>query len=574
MPCLRLISFLLFFMLCFSCKNEPKSKEKPLVQASQHFSEGKNGMVVSAHPLASQIGLAVLKSGGNAIDAAIAIQFALAVVYPRAGNLGGGGFAVVHTADGKNDALDFREKAPIKASKNMYLDADGDVIARLSVDGHLAVAVPGTVHGLFTLKSKYGSDITMDSLIQPAIELAKFGFNISKSEAERLNKYQQDFASYNDTTCAFIREKWNENDKLVQTDLAQSLSRIQQDGVDGFYKGKTAELLLKEINTNQGILSQEDLDKYTSVWRTPININYKDYQINAMSLPSSGGIVLGQILSMYETLEKEKLDYHSEEYLHLLAEIEKRAYADRADFLGDEDFVEVPIDKLLSKAYLEEKIADFHPDSIKPIDKVFENVNFQDLESYETTHISVVDKTGNAVAMTITLNGNYGSKVVVDGAGFFLNNEMDDFSAKPGTPNIYGLIGSEANAIQAEKRMLSSMTPTIVTDKMGKVRLVLGTPGGSTIITSVLQVILNVLDEGMDIQKAVNMPRFHHQGIPNQILIEKGKFDERIINGLKTKGHAMKTSDRIGIVKAIEYKDGSYYGSGDYRNPDDCSLGY
>ncbi len=570
----KLLFIILICCFTFSCKNDASIINQTNATTHHQSATGTNGMVVSAHPLASKIGIDVLKMGGNAIDACIAVQFALAVVYPRAGNLGGGGFAIIHTKDGQQSALDFREKAPIQATKNMYLDTQGDIIPRLSVDGHLAVGVPGMVDGLYELKEKYGSKIPMESLLQPAITLAKEGFLITEPEAKRLNKYQSDFVKFNDSDCVFIKDQWQAKDRLKQEDLAACLTRIKQQGKAGFYQGQTAEYLLREIKSNNGIISQEDLDKYQSVWREPIIFDYKEHQISSMPLPSSGGVVLAQMLQMLETVETKAQVFHSVEYLHLLAEIEKRAYADRADYLGDLDFVDVPLNKLMSEEYLSQKIMDFHPDSVKPIDKIFENIAFEDLESYETTHISVIDKEGNGVAMTVTLNGNYGSKVVVDGAGFFLNNEMDDFSAKPGTPNIYGLIGSEANAIASEKRMLSSMSPTIVTDKKGEVKLILGSPGGSTIITSVLQVILNVLDHQMTIDEAINQPRFHHQGIPNQVLIEKDKFSDSLITALENKGHKIKTTERIGVVKAIENKQGVYYGSGDYRNPDDCSIGY
>ena len=557
------LTLLLFLLACKPNKINYVANNKAISEKS---------MMVSAHPLATKAGKEIMNKGGNAVDAAIAIQFALSVVCPRAGNLGGGGFLLFQDSLGVTKCLDFREKAPKNSERDMFLDPSGEVIPNASTLGHLAVGVPGSVHGLLSAL-KYGVLKDLKTILAPSIKLAEDGFTISASEAARLNKYKKDFEAVNDKPMPFIKNStWTEGDLLIQTELAETLGRIALNGIEGFYKGETAEFLLKEIKENNGIITQIDLDDYESIWRKPINIKYKDYTVQSMPPPSSGGLVLGQMLTMLSNFELSGEQAPTLADVHLITEIERRAYADRAKFMGDMDFYPVPIDSLLAKDYLFEKTSNFERKKATPSDAEMTG-NFQTLESYETTHTSVIDAAGNAVSVTTTLNANYGSKVYVDGAGFLLNNEMDDFSARPGHPNMYGLIGGEANAIEPEKRMLSSMTPTII-NKNGKVFLVLGTPGGSTIITSVFQVFIYMAEYGMDLESAVEQCRFHHQWLPDKIQVEENCFDQTLLDSLAAYGHNIEKKKSIGKVKAIHRsREGVLTGVGDYRNLDDHAEG-
>jgi gamma-glutamyltranspeptidase/glutathione hydrolase len=535
----------------------------------QKTATGRNGAVVSAHPLASQVGLQILQKGGNAIDAAIATQLALAVVYPGAGNLGGGGFLVGHLADGKQITLDYREKAPGKAGRDMYLNPDGSANLDKSQNGHLAAGVPGTVAGLWQ-SHRYGR-LPFAELVQPAIELAEKGFVITQSEARDLNDNQEAFRKYNTKPTAFVKSTpWKAGDTLRQPELASTLMRIRDRGRNGFYKGKTARLIVKEMKRGNGIISKKDLRAYQAVYREPSVFDYKGYKVITMPLPSSGGVLLPMMMKMTERYPIAEYGFHSLKAVQLMTEIERLAYADRAKFLGDPDFYKVPVKDLVSDAYISERLKLFQPGKAGNSKKIREG-SIQ-IESEETTHLSVYDGEGNAVAVTTTLNGHYGSSTVVGGAGFLLNNEMDDFSVKPGVPNMYGAVGGEANAIVPGKRMLSSMTPTIVL-KNGKPYMVTGTPGGTTITTSVYQTLVNVLEFGLSAQDAVNAPKFHMQWLPDQIYTEPG-FPEELIKELEAMGYTIKKRGPIGRTELILIKeDGSFEAVGDRRG-EDTALGY
>ena len=529
-------------------------------------------MVVSARIEASKIGTDILKKGGNAYDAMIATQFALAVVYPIAGNIGGGGFMVYRNNDGTKGALDFREKAPIGASKNMYLDSLGNVIPTKSEFGALSVGIPGSVAGVFEVYEKFGT-LPFKELVQPAIDLARNGFRVTKKQAISLNSSSKAFEKANSYKTN-LQKEWKKGDLLTQEALTQTLERIRDFGKDGFYKGKTADLLVNYVAELGGIITHEDLEKYTAIWRNPITFQYKDYQITSMTLPASGGICLAQILKSIEPFPLDSIKHNSTQYIQLLTEAERRSYADRAHYLGDIDFVNVPIDSLINQKYIKQRMSSFSWKKATPSSEVSQG-KILGYESNETTHYSIVDQFGNAVAVTTTLNTNYGSKVLVKGAGFFLNNEMDDFSSKPGVPNVYGLMGSKANAIAPEKRMLSSMTPTIV-EKNGKLFMVVGTPGGSTIITSVLQNIIYVVDYKMSMQESVNQPRFHHQWLPDEIKLEPNSFDEKTKKELASLGYSIveKKSTIIGRVDAIlVLPNGKLEGGADKRG-DDAAAGF
>ena len=561
-------SFLLLVsisILLFNCRVAPKTETEPIVKSAT----GKKAMVVSAHPLATKVGVNILKKGGNAVDAAIAVQYALAVVYPRAGNIGGGGFMVIRTKDGKYASLDYREKAPKAGSRDMYLDEKGNVIPGLSRNGHLATGVPGTVDGLFEAHKKYGKLGDFKQLIQPAIDLAANGFALTPLEVDRLNRYKETFEKYNTSKNAFTpKNTWQKGDKLIQKDLANTLILIRDKGRAGFYEGTTADKIVAEMKAGKGIITHEDLQTYRAKWRTPVTGHYKDYKIISMGPPSSGGIALLQLLKMVEPYPLAEYGFQSKEAIHLMAEAERRVYADRTQHLGDSDFYTVPQDSLLDLKYIAKRMQDFAETNATKSDKIAAGNFVIPLESFETTHTSIVDEAGNAVSVTTTLNSNYGSKVVVSGAGFFLNNEMDDFSVKPGVPNQFGLIGNEANAIEPEKRMLSSMTPTII-EKDGALFMVIGSPGGSTIITAVFQVFLNVVEFGMPLDEALFAKRFHHQWLPDNIMYEKGGLNAETIQSLEAMGHSFKEVNYMALVKAIHVlPDKTLNGVGDNRSED------
>ena len=506
-----------------------------------------NGAVVSAHPLASKAGVSVLKKGGNAIDAAIATQLALAVVYPGAGNIGGGGFMIARLQDGRNIALDYREKAPASAGRDMYLDASGNPQMNLSQFGHLASGVPGTVAGLFA-SLKYAK-LPFKVLIEPAIELAEKGFAITENEAKSLNGSKAAFVKYNTIQPVFVKElPWKEGDTLVQKDLAATLKRIRDLGQKGFYEGETAKLIVEEMQRGKGLVTYEDLKNYQAKERPVLSFPYKGYTIVTMPLPSSGGIIIEQTMKMIADKNIAKMGFQSVAAVHLMVEAERRAYADRAAFMGDADFVKVPVKKLTSDEYIKERMNDFDPAKAGSSSTIKEgNVH---PESEETTHLSIIDKYGNAVSITTTLNGGYGSKTVTGGAGFLLNNEMDDFSVKPSVPNMYGAVGAEANAIAPNKRMLSSMTPAIVL-KNGKPYIVLGTPGGTTIPTSVYQTLVNLLEFNLSTTDAVWKPKFHHQWQPDEIFVEKG-FPDAVMDQLKAIGYKITVREQIGRTEVIK----------------------
>ncbi len=534
-----------------------------------------SGMVASAHPEASRVGNGILQKGGSAADAAVAVQFALAVVHPAAGNIGGGGLFVYRSKKGKNYTLDFREKAPSAAFTDMYLDAQGNVVQGLSVTGHLASGVPGSVDGMAQIHKKFGK-LPWAELLQPAIDLAEKGVLLTEREARGLNSIKGTLQKLNPNSIYFIRtdgREWQLGDTLIQQDLGKTLRRIQANGRAGFYEGQTANLLTAEMQKGKGIVSTEDLKNYNSVWRKALVGSYKGYKVVTMPPVSSGGVALLQMMKLVEPYPLGRWGWNSDSTVQVMVEAERRVYADRAKFLGDPDFVKVPVKELTSTDYLRQRWADF--DFNKATEsKNIKGGNIAGYESTETTHFSVVDKDGNAVSITTTLNGSYGSRVVVAGAGFLMNNEMDDFSVKAGVPNMYGLVGSKANAIQPNKRMLSSMTPTIL-EKDGKLHSVYGTPGGSTIITSVFQTILNVVEHNMTMQQAVNSLRFHHQWLPDKTVFEAGGFSENTIKKLQAKGYILEMQkNTIGRMDCILVRpDGSLEGGSDPRG-DDTSVGH
>lgn len=578
--------FKIFFILCsvffFSCNSQ---QDKPKEETHSHGLIADSGMVVSAHPEASKAGADVLKKGGNAVDAAVAVQFALSVVYPNAGNIGGGGFMVVRMNNGEINSLDFREKAPMKATRDMYLDNDGNIVPNLSTQGLLSVGVPGSVDGMVRAHEKYGK-LPWKELLQPAIDLAEQGFSITHRQADEFNSMKKDFIKWNkDYQVSLLKNDtadWKKGDTLIQKELAETLKLIRDYGREGFYSGKTAANIVKEMQQGDGIISFDDLKNYQSVWRTPLVGWYEDYKIISMPPPSSGGIALVQLLNIIENSPLKDWGWNKEKTVHLMVEAEKRVFADRAEYLGDPDFISVPVKQLLDSLYLISRMKDFNPDKATLSSEISAGDLLPSLkgeglgvrsEKEQTTHFSIVDKWKNAVAVTTTLNGSYGTLVFVPGSGFLLNNEMDDFSAKPGVPNAYGLVGADANAIAPGKRMLSSMTPTIM-EKDGKLFMVVGTPGGSTIITSVFQTILNVVEHGMTMQEAVNAKKFHHQWKPDAIYVEKDAVDSLAVFALEKKGHHFVKRNPIGRTDAILIlPNGKSEGGADARG-DDKSAGY
>ena len=548
-----------------------------LVSCGTRTGEGKrpsyeHAAVVTAHPEASAVGLQVLKDGGNAVDAAVAVQFALAVVYPNAGNIGGGGFMVYRSAAGEFASLDFREAAPRAATTDMYLDDEGNPIVELSLRGQLASGVPGSVDGMVKAHERYGQ-LDWPKLLQPAIRLAQEGFAITEMQADELNRRKKDFVHYNPEGTAFVKgTKWMVGDTLVQPELAHTLTLISARGRAGFYEGETADRIVAEMANGNGIISHQDLENYEAKWRDPVASTYRGYRVVSMPPPSSGGIALIAMLKSVEAYPLATWGFQRDSTMRVMIEAERRVYADRATHLGDPDYYDVPRDMLLDSAYSADRMrnVNFHHASFSSDIYAGE---MPQLEHEETTHFSIVDEAGNAVAVTTTINGSYGSQVVVAGAGFLLKNEMDDFSVKPGAPNMFGLTGGDANAIEPGKRMLSSMTPTIL-ERDGRLFMVVGTPGGATIMTSVFQTILNVVDFGMDIQAAVSAPRFHHQWLPDEVATEKDAIRKPVRHALTNTGYKLVNRSAIGRVDAIMVMpDGTLEGGADPRG-DDVAMGY
>lgn len=569
-------NFLLLLLIYFLYSCHPSSRQhtgrvvQPYDYTVQKRIIADSGCVVSAHPLASKVGLDILKEGGNAIDAAIATQLALAVVYPEAGNLGGGGFMVAHLSDGREIALDFRETAPAASHRDMYIDKDGTPRTDKSQAGHLSSGIPGTVAGIFA--SHAYARLPFQLLIQPAIDLAEKGFTLSSSEAAGLNSLQVDLVRHNTLLPVFVKEeRWKEGDTLIQTDLAHTLKRIRENGRAGFYEGETARLIVEEMKRGQGIITYDDLKNYKPVLRQPHVFLYKGYRVAGMPMPSSGGLLLNQMMKMIEKKDIGNMGFHSPEAVQLVVEAKRRAFADRAHYMADADFYKVPVNALSSQVYLDNRMRDYTPGRAGNSTAVQPGIV---TESEETTHLSIMDREGNAVALTTTLNNSYGSYTVVGGAGFLLNDEMDDFSISPGQPNMYGAVGGEANAIVPGKRMLSSMTPTIVL-KDNKPFLVLGTRGGTTIPTSLFQTLVNIIDFGLTTEEAVYRPKFHHQWLPDTIEIEDD-FPSTTRQAMEQMGYHLHVRKKIGRTEIIRVlPDGRLEAVADKREgEDDDAEGY
>lgn len=531
-------------------------------------------VVVTAEKHASQAGKEILKQGGNAVDAAVAVQFALAVTLPRAGNIGGGGFMVIHTSNDENMTLDYREQAPAKAGPDMYI-RDGEYVPELSREGVLAVGVPGVADGMVKALNRYGS-LPLETVIQPAIKLAREGYQLSWIQAQTMNNYVDVLKKYEGSKKYFTqqnKEPFKEGDLFVQKDLAKTLERIAENGREGFYAGPTADMVVKEMEQQDGLITHKDLQDYDSKWRDPVRAQFHGYELLIMPPPSSGSIAIAQILQMLEPYNLKEMGYNSADYVHLVTETMRRSFADRAYFLGDPDYVDIPRQKLLSESYNSQRMESFSTSKATSSDSVDHGeIPSFSVESTETTHFSIVDKDGNAVGVTTTLNGSFGSKVAVNGAGFLLNNEMDDFTAKPGEPNMFGLIQGKANAIAPGKRMLSSMSPAIVTQN-GSVRMVIGAAGGPRIISATLHCFLNMVVFGMNAQQAVSAPRFHHQWLPDEIQYDAFGISKDTRAALEAMGHTF-TENSIGRAHIIHVdENGLYHGAPDPRG-DGSAEGY
>jgi gamma-glutamyltranspeptidase/glutathione hydrolase len=563
---------LIFLTLALGCKEETKQAISNTEPQPVYGAIAEKAMVVSAREEASRIGTAIMEKGGNAFDAMIATEMALSVAYPFAGSIGGGGFLVYRTQHGEIGALDYREKAPMAAYRDMYLDEEGNYQSELSKVGGMAVGVPGGIAGMYAVHERFGT-LPMEELLEPVIALAENGFVITQKQQDRLDRYRALFEEVNGGTSEYTQEL-KAGDTLRNPALADTFRRIAENGRFEFYGGQTGQAMVEYLAAHDGIMTVEDLEAYEAKWREPVVFDYKDLRIISMSPPASGGICLAQIMKMIEPYPMDEFGHNTVKAIQVMTEAERRAYADRSFYLGDPDFVDVPMEELISDEYLAGRMDDFSFEAATPSSEINYGV-IPGYESMETTHYSIVDPMGNAIAVTITLNGAYGSKLYANDVGFFLNNEMDDFSAKPGEPNMFGLIGGEANAIAPQKRMLSSMTPTLI-EKEGEFWMTVGTPGGSTIITSVLQTILNVYEHGMTMQEAVDAPRFHHQWLPDVVLFEPNSFDPQVLEQLRNLGYQPdeNNSPVIGKVDGIRVlEDGRLEGGADRRG-DDTAIGF